>query len=158
MLDNFDKDLKRGRAAEHLVCEVFSSLDDTHTFKEVGAERLFYYKGDIIATNKAGKPTYIEVKADSRIADTGNVLCEEEVYFKKQDYYSRGNMDSNCDIYVVVSEEQRKIYVMDFKCLRDNYRKGRYAEIEHKQQITYCYLLSLSELKKLGGLISVVNY
>lgn len=158
MLDNFNKDLERGRAAEHLVCEVFSSLDDTHTFSEVGAERAFFYKGDIVATDKAGKPTYIEVKADSRIADTGNVLCEEEVYYKKHDYYGKGNMQSDYDIYVVVSEEQRKIYVINFECLKKNYRKGEYKVIEHPQQTTYCYLLSLKDIEKFGGLINVVNY
>ena len=158
MLNQFNKDLEIGKRAEDIVFQVFSSLDTKHKFEMISGFRDFFYMGDIVALDESGKATYIEVKNDSRIADTGNVLCEEEVYYKRHDYYGKGNMECDCDIYAVVSEEQRKIYVIDFKVLKSNYRKGIYKEIEHPQQITYCYLLPLSEIKRLGGLISVVNY
>ena len=158
MLNNFNRDLEIGKRAEQIVFEVFSSLDSDRKYEMVGGFREFFYMGDIVALDKDDKPTYIEVKNDSRIADTGNVLCEEEVYYKRHDYYGKGNMECDCDIYAVVSEEQRKIYVIDFKVLKSNYRKGIYKVIEHPQQITYCYLLDLNTLKRLGGLISVVNY
>lgn len=159
MLDNFKKDLEKGKAAEEIVYRVFSSLDDTHDFKMVGDNPMFYYSGDILAIDKnTGKEIFIEVKNDSRIADTNNVLCEEEVYYKKHDYYGRGNMDSDCNIYAVVSEEQRKIYVINFKVLKSNYRRGEYKVIEWPQQTTFCYLLNINDLKSYGGLINVVNY
>jgi hypothetical protein len=158
MLENFNRDLEIGKRAEQIVFEVSSALDSDRKYEMVGGVSEFFYMGDIVALDKDGKPTYIEVKNDSRIADTGNVLCEEEVYYKRHDYYGKGNMECDCDIYAVVSEEQRKIYVIDFKVLKSNYRKGIYKEIEHPQQITYCYLLDLNILKRLGGLISVVSY
>lgn len=158
MLNNFKNDLMVGKRAEEIVFQVFSSLDSEHKYEMISGFREMFYKGDIVALDKNGKATYIEVKNDSRIADTGNVLCEEEVYYKKHDYYGKGNMECDCDIYAVVSEEQRKIYVIDFEVLKSNYRKGIYKEIEHPQQTTFCYLLDLYTLKKLGGLISVVNY
>lgn len=158
MLENFNRDLKFGQRAEEIVFQVFSALDSDHKYEKVGGCRDFFYKGDIVALGEDGKPIYIEVKNDSRIADTGNVLCEEEVYYKRHDYYGKGNMDCDSDIFAVVSEEQRKIYVIDFKVLKSNYRKGEYKVIEHPQQITYCYLLNINEIDRLGGLISVVNY
>lgn len=159
MIDTFYRDLEIGRAAEEIVFNVFSSLDNKHEFQKVADNPLFFYSGDILAIDKeTGKEIFIEVKNDSRIADTHNVLCEEEVYYKRHDYYGRGNMDCDCDIYAVVSEQQRKIYVIDFKVLKSNYRKGEYKEIQHPHQTTYCYLLNINKIKKLGGLIDVINY
>lgn len=158
MLENFERDLAIGREAEEIVREVFSSLDPEHTYENVGNNSLCYYRGDIKVVDKEGNVRYIEVKNDSRIAETRNVLCEEEVYYKKYDYYGKGNMQSDYDIYAVVSKEQREIYVLDFEVLKKNYRKGSYKEIEHPQQITYCFLLSIDELERLGGVIAVVRY
>ena len=159
MLTNFAIDLQKGRRAEELVLEVFSTLSLDYDFKDVAALKELYYCGDLMAVNKeTKKATYIEVKNDSRIADTGNVLCEEEVYYKKYDYYGRGNMSSNCDIFVVVSEQDSRIYVIDFKVLKDIYKKlGTYKEIRHTEQTTYCYLLELGRIKQFGGLIAVID-
>lgn len=46
---------------------------------------------------------FIEVKDDSRIADTGRVLCEERVCYKDGDYFQKGFMYSDYDIFCVVS-------------------------------------------------------
>ena len=62
---------------------------------------------------KNNKVYFIEVKNDSRIADTGNVLCEEEVYYKKNDYYGKGNMYSNADVFAIVSKQNQKIYFIN---------------------------------------------
>ena len=159
MLDNFARDLAFGQEAERTVREVFSSLDDSRIYEDVGSNPLYYHIGDIKVTDKeSGEVRYIEVKNDSRIADTGNVLCEDEVYYKKHDYLANGNMHSNYDIYAVVSQEQRKIYVLDFKVLKKNYRKGSFKVISWPQQESYVYLLNINDIDRLGGLITVVNY
>lgn len=160
MLTNFAIDYKKGRRAEELVLDVFSSLSLDYDFEDVSAFRELYYCGDIKAVNRTtGKEVFIEVKNDGRIADTGNVLCETGVYFKKYGYYGRGNMSSNCDILVVVSEQASRIYVMDFKVVKEIYRKfGLYKEIEHKEQITECYLLELGRIKQFKGLIATIDY
>ena len=158
MLDNFQPDLAFGKKAEAIVLETFSALTTDYTFEDISSIRGFFYCGDIKATDKNGKVKYIEVKNDSRIADTKNVLCEFEVYYKDNEYYGKGNMDSNCDVFCVVSEQEQKIYVIDFKTLKANYTKGQYKEIEHKKQTTYCYLCELWQVKKWGALIAEVEY
>lgn len=159
MLENFERDLARGKVAENIVREVFTSLTDDYTFEDVSFDRSFFYRGDIKATDKkSGKEYYIEVKNDSRIADTGNILCEEEVYYKKYDYFGRGNMDGDSDIFAIVSQAENKIYVIDFKILKKNYRLGEFRKIEHPQQFSYVYLLPLCIIKKLGGLIATIDY
>ena len=158
MLDNFQRDLAIGKKGEDIVLQVFSSLDSERTYERVADNPLYFHKGDIKVTDKSGNVRYIEVKNDSVIHNTGNVLCEEEVYYKKH-YYSRdGFMYSDYDIYAVVSEQQREIYVFNFECLKQNYRKGSFKIIEWPQQMSYVYLLDINEIDRLGGLIAVVSY
>lgn len=159
MLDNFERDLKKGKRAEEIVKNTLSALTDDFTFEDVSNNRLFYYSGDIKAVDKrSGKEYFIEVKNDSRIADTGNILCEEEVYYKRYDYFGRGNMDGNSDIFAIVSESEERIYVIDFKILQKNYHLGEFRKMEYPQQFSYVYLLPIGTIKKLGGLITTIEY
>ena len=67
-------------------------------------------------------------------------------------------MYSDYDIYTVVSEPERKIYVIDFKILKEIYKKGEFKRINHYAQFTDAYLLSLGMIKKYGGLIDTIEY
>ena len=158
MVRDFYSDLEKAKSAESLVANVFSSLTNDYTFEEVGDQREYFYRGDIKATTADGREVFIEVKNDSRIAETHNVLCEEEVFYKEGGYFGKGNMKSNYDIYCVVSQQDKKIYVIDFPILKANYRKGEFKVIHHYDQATYCYLLPLGTIKKLGGLITTIEY
>lgn len=159
MVSTFFKDLNEARKAEHFVCELLSSsYSDKYSFREVGSEREFYSKGDIEATAPNGEKIYIEVKNDSRIGETRNILCEEAVYYKRENTEVKGNMYSNYEIYCILSESEQKIYFIDFKELRKTYRFGRACKVDHPEQITYCYLLPLFFLERSGGLLGVINY
>lgn len=158
MVDNFYTDLRKAKRAEELVREAFSYLTDKYTFEDVADQKEYYHKGDILAIEKeSGRRIFIEVKDDSRIAQTHNVLCEDEV-----DYYGKGrkigNMHSDYDIYCVVSQAERRIYVMDFSIIKQNYKKGIYKVIPHAQQATYCYLCSLQQIKDWGAGIDIIAY
>ena len=83
--DKFLLDLNEAHIAENLVREVLASLTNEYVFESVADNREYYHKGDIKATSANGEEILIEVKDDSRIGDTGNILCEESVY-----YYSSG--------------------------------------------------------------------
>ena len=86
MLSNFKRDLAAARDAEILVLQLLMGATDDYDFFWVGDNREYFNKGDIKAIDKAtGKESYIEVKDDSRIADTHNILCEEQIdYFDYQ--------------------------------------------------------------------------
>lgn len=131
MLVNFKTDLVKGHRAEQIVKEVFTSLTDKYTFTDVSDNPSYYHRGDIIATAADGREIMIEVKNDSRIGETKNVLCEEEVYMSEGDYFNKGSMYSDYEIYCVVSEPERRIYVIDFKVLKEHYRKGEFKRIFH---------------------------
>lgn len=158
MIKDFWKDLELAKPAEQLVLNTLASLTTDYTFTDVSNERKYFYKGDIKATGADGKEIFIEVKNDSRIADTGNVLCEYENYIKDGGYFIKGNMQSDYDVYCVVSQQARKIYVIDFEILQANYTRGYHKVIQHYDQDTYCYLLPLAQIKRLGGLIAELDY
>ena len=158
MLKDFHSDLMNAKGAEKIVRDTFASLTNDFTFVDVSDDPQCYYKGDIKAIS-ADKEIYIEVKDDSRIAETHKILCEEEVFYKDSDYYGKGNMSCKCDYYCVVSQQEKRIYVLDFNVLKQLYRKfGDYKEINHPSQITYCYLLDLCRAKQFGALLYKINY
>lgn len=158
MLKQFDSDLQKAQWAEKLVQQVFQELSKDYKFKWVGDQIQYRYKGDVIAETANGRQIFIEVKADSVIAESGRILCEEENYIKSDDRFIDGNMKCDSDVYVVVSESERKMYVLDFKKLQSIYRKGEYKRIPHEEQDTYCYLLELCRAKQWGALIAKINY
>lgn len=159
MLRDFQKDLASARAAELLVLEKLRELAPDWELHDVASEREFRYKGDIFAVSKKDKRAlFIEVKDDSRIAETGNILCEEESYIKDDDRYIKGCMYCDTDIYCIVSQQSRKIYFIEFKTLKENYRKGEFKVIKHSDQDTYCYLLPLGAVKRKGGLLAEIEY
>ena len=158
MLKDFYHDLQAAKKAEKIVKDTFSALAIGFAFEDVSEAREYFYKGDIKATDPLGRETFIEVKDDSRIAETKNILCEYEVYYKENDYYSKGNMHSNYDVYCIVSQAERKIYVLDFKILKEIYKKGQHRVIPHAQQDTYCYLLPISIAKRYGAMIAELEY
>lgn len=102
---NFYEDREAARGAEVLTWQCLAQLSDKYVFNLVADDPEYYYKGDIIALDKeTGKAIYIEVKNDSRIAQTRNVLCEEKVWYDYRNDYGAGNMHCASDIYCVVSQ------------------------------------------------------
>jgi hypothetical protein len=159
MLKEFRKDLVAAQEGERRAEICFRTLGfDKYDFKNVGENPAYYDRGDILAIDKeTGKEVCIEIKQDSRIAQTHNVLLEDEV-----DYFGvglkKGNLHSNYEIYAIVSPQKEKILVLDFEVLKKNYRKGTYKIIPHEEQVTFCYLLPIETIEKLGGVIAVIDY
>lgn len=158
-MTQFQKDLEFGHIAEQKVLEVFSSRTSAYAFVDVSSNKEYFNRGDIVATEKAtGRQILIEVKNDSRISETNNILCEEDVYFKERGEWVEGNMHSNYEIYCVVSQEAKKIYVIDFKVLKEYYRAFQPREIDHPSQMSIVRFVPVKALERLGGLIAVVDY
>ena len=158
-LPEFLESLKAAKPSEYLVAKEFAARNPDWIVENVGDIRKYFYKGDIKITNKnSGEVRFIEVKNDSRIAQTQRVLCEEYVSYKYTDEIEDGCMYCDYDIYAIVSESERKIYYIDFKKLKQFYKMGEYKEIPHRAQTTYCYLVDLQLVIKKGALMGITNY
>ena len=156
---DFWKDLTAAKKVEQKALEVFQRLCADLQFIDVSDDKQYYHKGDIKAIAADGTEYMLEIKGDSRIHETGNVLCEEENFWYNTGKTTKGNMYSDYQYYCVVSEQARKIAVIDFQVLRAHYKHNHeYREIKHYDNISCVYLFPLKEIKKLGGLIALLDY
>ena len=115
MTSDFFSDLTSAKGAEQKVLEKLSSLTNNYEFIDVSNEQEYWHKGDILAINKAtGARTFIEVKDDSRIAETHNILCEDRIFFYESKKWVRGNFYSDYENYTIYSASKNKIYIFDF--------------------------------------------
>ena len=147
-LTQFSKDLIKGKRGEDIVKDVLFSLTSGYKIEDVSDDPQYYYTGDLRVTTPEGKIYYLEVKNDSRIHETKNLLLEDEVYFKETGEFRKGNMYCKSDVYVVVSESDRKVYFFDFGTLKQHYKEGNFECIRHQAQDTYCYLCNLTTVSK----------
>ena len=157
MLKEFWGDLAKAQVVEKQVLNTLSSLGTKYKFELVSDQPQYYHKGDIKAIAPDGKEIFIDVKNDSRIHDTRNVLCEEENFFKEGGYYSKGNMYSSYDILAVVSQEEQKIYFIDFPLLKTFYNKTPLEYKEHREQISFFYLCPLGTIKRKGAYLGEIG-
>ena len=158
MVNNFWSDLAQAQKVEQLALDVFASLTDSYTFYNVSGEREYFHKGDLIAIGADGRKVFLEIKDDSRIGETHNLLCEEQLYFHERNEWRKGNFYSDYQIYCVVSQDLRKIYIMDFAKLKAHYKSGKWKQIKHEEQTTYCYLCSLEDVRSWGAMIAEIEY
>lgn len=83
---------------------LFGKLDTGYSYENVSDIPEYYRKGDIKATClTTGLEYMIDVKDDSRIAETQNILCEEENYWKETGIYTNGFMYNDYDYLAIVS-------------------------------------------------------
>lgn len=158
MIKDFNKDKEAAKYAEQLVLNTLSSLATGCKFTDVSNIKKYRYKGDILVTAADGQQYFLEVKDDSRIADTHNILCEYENYIKDEGRFIKGNMQSDYDFYCVVSQQQRKIFIYDFSILKQIYTKGTHKIIYHQDQDTYCYLLPQYIADRYNAHIKTIDY
>ena len=157
-MSQFQEDLIAARPAEILVLQVLSSLTNKYNFVDIAAEPQYYDYGDILATGEDGSEFFIDVKNDSRIWETKNILCEELVYDKRSDREKIGFMYSNYNYICIVSQRESRIYVIDFDILKQIYKKGEFRVFNHPTQYTEGYLLNIATVKKYKGLKAIINY
>lgn len=157
MITKFYEDLERGKEAEGIVLATLVRKYPEYSFLDVSNERQYWHRGDIVATNTKGERIFIEVKDDSRICDTHNILCEECIWYEDISDFVDGNMHSQYEIYAVLSRAEQVIYLIDFSVMKKIYKdKGTYKVLPHKGQTSYCYLLPLGEVIAEGGLIKQI--
>jgi hypothetical protein len=111
-----------------------------------------------MALSPDGREIMIEVKNDTVISSSGNVLLEEEVYYKGSESFQKGFLFSDYEIYVVASIDSKTLYIFDFRVLKEIYKKGEYRRIDHYDQYSDCYLLPIGIAKKYNALIEIVRY
>lgn len=155
--EQFNKDLVQGKKGEAIVAQYLSNMG--YQVEDVSDKRQDYHKGDLLITLPTGEKRYVEVKNDTVIGKTQNILCEEEVYYKDKGYFAPGFMYSDYDIYAIVSMDQQEIYFFDFSKLKEIYKRlGRYKRFNYPDQYSDCFLLELCRAKQFKAFYGKVKY
>ena len=180
MFDKFKTDLNNAKEAEKIVKDVLESMTNDFDFQDVSEKKECWHLGDIKAYYNycsycsgfgfGDNPLsydeyeeykynyYIDVKDDSRIGDTGNILCEEKVYYKKNGIVKDGFMYNLYDYLAIVNEKDKMIYILDFHLLQKVYKQGRKMRLYYSDQYSDVYLYSLDKAKDNGILMAVIGY
>jgi|GEM_PF-2115971 len=160
MVSNFFSDLRKAKVGEGIVLDVLRNCSkDKYEISDVSDNRDYYYKGDIDVYDSGEDKHYlIDVKMDSKIAETHNILCEEEVYYEETGEYRPGNMASDYDYIAIISVKAQKIYIIDFQLLKAHYKEGRDYVKNHGEQTTYGTLFSLAKARDYGMIDAVIDY
>ena len=158
MVESFWRDLEIAKTAEQDVISALSYLAPEIKFIDVSNDRAYFYKGDIKAILPDGRIVMIEVKRDTRIHETGNILCQEKKKYWGKDEWQKGTMHSDYEIYCIVSPQLRRIYVIDFKILLAHYKSGKSRVFQNDEGIEDIYLLPLEYLKSKDGLLWTIDY
>ena len=157
-MTQFEKDLQAAKPAEELARKVLSNLTKEYEFVDVADVPKYYDYGDIMAIGKNNSHFFIDVKNDSRIWETKNILCEEYVYDKRYDREVKGFMYSHYDYLCIVSQKESRLYIIDFKVLQQIYKKGELRIFNHPTQYTEGYLVNIAAVKRYKGLKAIINY
>ena len=159
-VDGFIQDYEFGKIGEQITAKIFNLMGGkTYSFTMVGHLYEYRHIGDIICRNKlTNKETIIEVKNDTRIGTTGNVLCEIDNYYFDSGEHRKGNIYNPSDIYVVVSRDTHTLFVFNQEKLRQIMTRCRLINIPHQDQITTGFLVPVELAQEEGALITTVDF
>lgn len=161
---NFENAMQSAKKAEKLVMNLlqdyldYKKLDNQIFLKYVGDDKEYYKKGDIQITNTIEDTIkYGDVKHDRVIHKTSNVYCEEKTYRIRQDFYEKGFMQNgDYDYMYVLCSEKCELYIVDFKKLKEVYKKDYTKEIyalnnykENSLMYGYCVPIKTLEEKEI---------
>ena len=112
----FEEYLKPYKAGETEAIELFTKCG--YSVKDVSSNSGYFDKDiDLLVTNTTGTTKRIEVKADSRIADTGNLFIE---YINPR---SKGGLGwyrfCQADLLYYADMINKCFYIFDFKQLKE---------------------------------------
>ncbi len=156
---------KEGKQAEQLVKDYLTGRG--YTVQDVSEEQDNYQNDVDFIVQKDGRTSKIEVKLDTRLAETQNIAFEDAFYLNdketgqtetREGYYHY----SQCDFLIFVSPVDNSLYMVHFAKLKE---QEETLQQEFKSKKFYSYtdkcqktmkVISV-EVLKANGLLSVVK-
>ena len=114
---------REGKQAEQIVKDYLTGRG--YTVQDVSEERDNYQNDVDFIVQKDGRTSKIEVKLDTRLAETQNIAFEDVFYLKdketgqietREGYYHY----SQCDFMIFVSPADKSLYMVHFRKLKEN--------------------------------------
>ena len=156
---------KEGKQAEQIVKDYLTGRG--YTVQDVSEEQENYQNDVDFIVRKDGRTSKIEVKLDTRLAETRNIAFEDVFYLKdketgqteiREGYYHY----SQCDFLIFVSPDDNSLYMIRFAKLKEQ-KEALQQEFKSKKFYSYtdkCQkamkIISVDALKA-KGLLSVIK-
>ena len=166
-----EEDMAESRYDEKMVELVLADILKDWDFKQVGTDKEFYKKGDILAVDTEGKTHLLEVKTDSRWCGkkgTNNLFSEQYVRFYDDDKLRTRDGFMRDGEYSTIfwnNREMQRLLVCDFRRWKSVYtfaNYGRTKVIHHPEyripSTSIGYLNPIETLKESGVLRGLIEY
>lgn len=156
---------KEGKQAEQIVKDYLTGRG--YTVQDVSEEQDNYQNDVDFIVQKDGRTSKIEVKLDTRLAETQNIAFEDAFYLKdketgqtetREGYYHY----SQCDFLIFVSPADNNLYMVHFAKLKEQ-EEALQREFKSKKFYSYtdkCQkamkIISVEALKA-KGLLSIIK-
>ncbi len=156
---------KEGKQAEQLVKDYLT--DRGYTVQDVSEEQDNYQNDIDFIVQKDGRTSKIEVKLDTRLAETQNIAFEDVFYLKDKETGQTETREgyyhcSQCDFLIFVSPADNSLYMVYFaklkeqeEALQQEFKSKKFYSYTDKCQKTM-KIISVDALKAMG-LLSVVK-
>ena len=156
---------KEGKQAEQIVKDYLTGRG--YTVQDVSEEQDNYQNDIDFIVQKDGRTSKIEVKLDTRLAETQNIAFEDVFYLKdketgqtetREGYYHY----SQCDFLIFVSPADNNLYMVHFvklkeqeEALQQEFKSKKFYSYTDKCQKTM-KIISVKTLKA-KGLLSIIK-
>ena len=158
--EDFGNDIAIAAQAEHILFDcVDAELGLNYDVQLKTDDAAWYKRGDVAILDYNGKDIGIDAKDDGVCYRTGNIFVEE--YIDWRYYYTDGWIKAQYDVLAVVSQEDCKIYFIDFPRLQKEYKQLRFrANVPSYFDAHTCWgsLVKIDRLRSEGLLLAEVRY
>lgn len=124
-MENFNKDLERGKVGESLVAAALTARG--HTVTDLSDD--WYYRRidiDFLLTSATGSTTTLEVKTDDASVRTGNVFIEYANIHNKSHNYQGWYYYTEAQYLAFVQESLHKCHIVSRYDLINNINSNKY--------------------------------
>lgn len=158
--ENMQHDMAIAEKAERILLDVIDSeLGLDYDVVYTAQEKEWRKRGDVAIMDYNGKDIGLDAKDDGVCYRTGNIFVEEVI--DRGYYWEDGWIKAKYDVLAVVSQQDSKIYFIDFPRLKKEYKRLRHAfDVPSKFKNHTCYgsLVRINKLREKGLLIAEVEY
>lgn len=158
--EDFGNDIAIAAQAERILFDcIDAELGLNYDVQLKTDDEVWYKRGDVAIFDYNGKDIGIDAKDDGVCYRTGNIFVEEYIDWKY--YYTDGWIKAKYDVLAVVSQEDCKIYFIDFARLKKEYKQLRFrANVPSYFDKHTCWgsLVKIDKLRSEGLMLAEVRY
>ena len=158
--EDFNNDVAIAAKAERILFDcVDAELGLNYDVQLKTDDSAWWKRGDVAIIDYEGKDIGIDAKDDGVCYRTGNIFVEQ--YIDRGYYYEDGWIKAKYDVVAIVSQEDSKIYFIDFTRLQKEYKQLRFkANVPSYFKNHTCWgsLVKIAKLRSEGLILAEVTY